>query len=247
MIPATPAEQRQLYELQQVDIAIRKLEYRRANLPEQKALDEQSETHVKVKDELVDRTERLEELQRQQKRHEDEVAAIDSRRKSEEGRMYSGVINNERELGAVREELSSLRVRKIQVEDALLEVMEELEELESAVATLRERHTELSASIAELESARDEAATEIDAELEERRAERKQAAREVPEELLEAYDDLRGRKEGVAVSALRRDTCDGCHLGLTAIELEEAREQADRGLTKCPQCGRMLVVNPPAA
>lgn len=245
MIAATPAEQRRLYDLQQVDTTIGKIEYRRANLPEQKALDEQRETLTKIKSELVDRTERLEELERQQKRHEDELAAIDSRRKAEEGRMYGGTIHNERELAALREELSSLRARKNQVEDALLEVMEEREELDGLLATLRERHTELSGQVSDLEQARDEAAVEIDAELEEQRAAREQVAVEVPEEILEYYEDLRGRKDGTAVAALRRDTCDGCHLALTPIELEEGREQVERGLTKCPQCGRILILDAP--
>jgi uncharacterized protein len=242
VIPASPAEQRRLYQLQQADTVIHKLVHRRANLPEQKALDDQAATLVKIKSDLVDATERLEELERQQKRHEDEIAAIDARRKSEEGRMYSGAIHNERELGAVREELSVLRSRKNQVEDTLLEVMEEREELETTVATLRERHGELSAAVEELTAARDEAAVEIDAELIQRRAERDEVADDVPEEIRELYDELLRRKDGTAVAALRGDTCDGCHLGLTVIELEEAREQVERGLTKCPQCGRILVL-----
>jgi predicted nucleic acid-binding Zn-ribbon protein len=241
VIPATPAEQRRLLDLQHVDTAIAQLEYRRANLPEQKSLDENSETLSKVSSEYATSREQLERLGAQQRRHETEIATVDSRRKSEEGRMYSGLITSEKEVTALRAELSSLRIRKGDLEDALLEIMEQVEELESLVETLKQRHTELTGSVSELTEARDHAATDIDAELASRREERVTVAADVPGEVLDYYEDVRARKDGVGVAELGGRTCQGCRLELTQIELEDVKADSQEGLARCEQCGRILV------
>lgn len=243
MIPATPQEQADLYALQQVDSAIRQLQLRRANLPEQKALDENAEMLSRITADYAQRSERLATLERQQRRHEEEIATVESRRKSEDNRMYSGAINSEKELEALRAEVSSLKARKRDLEDVLLEVMEEIEELQGTVGSLKERHTELTAKVDELTAARDEAAREIDGELAELQAQREKATAAVPEEIRQYYEDLRARKGDLAVAVLEGTTCTGCHLQLTPIELEELRDEASRKLSKCPQCDRVLVLH----
>ena len=241
MILATPDEQRRLLALQGIDSTIAQLEFRRANLPEQKALDENSETLSKVSTEYARAKDQLQRLGEQQRKHETEIATIDSRRKSEEGRMYSGLIRSEKELEALRHEIGSLKGRKSDLEESLLEIMEQVEDLESMVASLKERHVELTQEVADLTAARDTAATDIDAELVQRRAERAEAAAAIPAEVLEYYDDLRVRKEGVAVAELQGRTCAGCRLELTQTELEDARRDSAEGLARCEQCGRILV------
>lgn len=246
MIPATPEEQRQLLALQHLDTLIRQLEHRRANLPEQKELEEHQETLRKVVSEHGAARTEQETLERRQRRLEDEVNQVDSRRKSEEGRMYSGLITSEKELEALRGELGALRGRKSDLEDDLLEVMERLEELGSLLTTLDERRGELTATVSELTAHRDEAASGIDAELKEQADRRAEAAAGIDGEILALYDDLRARKSGVAVAALEGRSCAGCRLDLTAIELEETRERAARGIARCPQCDRIIVVTPKA-
>ncbi len=241
MIAATPEEQRLLLALQSIDTAIGQLEFRRANLPEQKALDDNADTLAKVSAEYAGAKDRMERLAEQQRRHESEIATVESRRKSEEGRMYSGLIRSEKELEALRQEITALRVRKSDLEESLLEIMEQVEDLESLVDTLKQRHVELTGAVEELTRERDTAATDIDAELAERRAGRDAAAANIPAEVLEYYDDLRRRKEGLAVAELQGRTCAGCRLELTQIELEDARNDAQSGLARCEQCGRILV------
>lgn len=242
MIPATPAEQRSLLALQHVDTAIRQLEHRRANLPEQQALDENADTLKRVAAEYASAKDELEKQEFTQQRLEQEIATVDSRRKSEEGRMYGGMITSDRELEAIRNELGSLRGRKNDLEDDLLATMERVEDLTSLVATLEARHSELTGQVAELEQARDEAAKEIDAELAEQRAKRQHATEGLDDDLLAEYDAVRERKGGVGVAQLSKRTCTGCNLDLTVIEMEEVREVAQRGLPQCPQCDRLLVV-----
>ncbi len=241
MIAATPEQQRSLLVLQEIDTAIRQLERRRANLPEQKALDDNADTLQRIAAQYASTREQLTRLAVQQRRYERDIAAVDARRRSEEGRMYSGLIRSEKELEALRQELGSLRGRKNDLEDSLLEVMEQVEDVESMVATLKERHSQLGGMVAQLANARDVAASGIDAEIVERRRARTSVAADVPTALLTAYDELRARKDGVGAAELRGRTCMGCRIELPVVEVEELRNASDSRLARCPQCGRILV------
>lgn len=247
MITATPDEQRRLLALQEVDTRLRQQQHRRAHLPEQQALDEHEDMLETVSAEYAARRDELTKLQLTQKRLENEVATLEARRKSEEGRMYSGAISSEKEVEALRHELSSLRSRKSDLEDELLEVMERVEEVEGMVASLKQRHRELTEQLPDLRSARDDAAVDIDAELGQTQTRRAELADDLPQPVLDAYADLLRRKQGLAVAELSGNTCMGCRLQLTASELEEVRADAKRYLSLCPQCGRGLVPVPQSA
>ncbi|HSK90163.1 MAG TPA: hypothetical protein VK875_02510 [Euzebyales bacterium] len=241
MTKASPEDQRRLLELQATDTAIRQLRYRRGNLEEQRALDERAGLLDRITADHMASSDELVAVDRRHKRLENEISTIDARRKAEEARMYSGVIASEREVQALRSELSTLKTRKRDLEDDLLEVMERQEELTSAVQTQERRRAELQTEIAPLEKARDEAATEIDGDLAARQAARAELAHQLPDDLVRRYDELRARKDGVAVVELRDGTCQGCFLELTPGELQEGRELGVYGLARCVQCGRLLV------
>lgn len=241
MTKASPEDQRRLLELQATDTAIRQLRYRRGNLEEQRALDERAGLLDRITADHMASSDELVAVDRRHKRLENEISTIDARRKAEEARMYSGVIASEREVQALRSELSTLKTRKRDLEDDLLEVMERQEELTSTVQTQERRRAELQTEIAPLEKARDEAATEIDGDLAARQAARAELAHQLPDDLVRRYDELRARKDGVAVVELRDGTCQGCFLELTPGELQEGRELGVYGLARCVQCGRLLV------
>ena len=241
MTHVSPEDQRRLLELQATDTAIRQLRYRRGNLDEQRVLDERAELLERITADHMAASDELVAVDRRSKRLETEIGTVDARRKSEESRMYSGVIASEREVQALRSELSTLKTRKRDLEDELLEVMERQEELNSTVATLEQRSGELQTEMVPLQKARDEAAAGIDGELASHEAARAELAHHLSDDLVRRYDELRARKDGVAVVELRDGTCQGCFLELTAGEMEEGREMGVLGLARCVQCGRLLV------
>lgn len=242
MTTATSAQQQALLALQEVDTAIRQLAHRRAHLPEQQALDAETATRARVRDELATAQSELATATARQEALEEEVRTVETRRKTEDRRMYAGQITSERELAALRGELSALKARKSDLEDTLLEVMERREELEALLVELTQRLSELEASLVELTAARDRAATDIDAELVARRSERAGRVEPLPADLVAFYETLAARKQGVAVAELSGRTCAGCRLQLTAIELEAVRAEAKGGLPRCEHCERILVL-----
>lgn len=242
VITATRVQQRRLLDLQHVDTRIRQLRHRRANLPEQKALDDRADLLRRVTAELSSARDRLARLQLDQRRHERELETVEARYSSETQRKYSGAITSQKELEALDAELVALQARKSDLEDTLLEIMEQLEETESLISALEAREAELTEEVTAATAARNEAATAVEDELGKQNAEREAIATQLPAPVLKYYDEVRARKEGVAVAELQGRTCGGCLLELTANELQEVRDHAHRGLARCEQCGRILVL-----
>jgi predicted nucleic acid-binding Zn-ribbon protein len=229
-----------LLQLQRGETAIKRLERRLEELPEQAALDASVETAAAIKaDQDAHRVGEL-EIDAEIRKLEGELELLQQRRADEQQRMYAGEITNPRELQAIRAEIGSVARRIEHLEETLLEVMERREELSGAVATLDQRRLELIEEEERLTEARDEAAQGILAELAETRAERDAHRQALTEPLLERYEEKKGRLGGVGVGALEQGICTACRLELTPLERSELRHGPPLGT--CPQCQRLLVV-----
>lgn len=239
---ATKEAQQQLLTLADTDEEIRRLEHRRANLEAQQILDRHVETQESVMDELLEATRRRDRLQAEVTKLERDIEVVNTARKQKESSIYSGQITDEKQLEAVRAEVRDLERRKDDLEDSEIEAMEQLEDVTALADELTARRAELKDQIADLERLRDEAAADIDAELGTVRARREEEAGVVPDDVLAQYDSLRQAREGRRVVArLEGRTCRGCMLELTAIDLEEIKQEAQTGLARCPQCGSIIV------
>jgi predicted nucleic acid-binding Zn-ribbon protein len=184
---------------------------------------------------------RLGDLQRSQQRLEDEIASLRVRAQQAEKQLYSGATNNPRELQALQDDIASIQRRIGKLEDDELDVMEATEPVDAEHAKLaaaRDAHDERAAVLrAELA----EAETEIEAELAGVREQRDIAAKAVPDELWPEYDRLRSQYGGVAIARLAGSTCQGCHLALSAVEVDRIRRLSLDELVHCEECGRLLV------
>lgn len=184
---------------------------------------------------------RLKDLNRSQQRLEDEVASLRMRAAQADKQLYSGTTNNPRELQALQDDIDSIRRRIAKVEDDELEVMEATEPVDAERAVLvarRDRHDEQAQAL-RVEVAEAEAA--IAAELAEVREQREIAAKAVPEDLWPEYDRLRASLGGIAIARLVGSTCQGCHLALSAVEIDRIRKLSVDELVHCEECGRLLV------
>ena len=229
-----------LLAVQEHDTSIDQLLHRRAHLPSRAELDA-------VMGELAGLEASAAELEttrhgfgRDQQRLEDEISSLNERANQHDKLLYSGTIGNPRELQSLQDEIASLKRRISQLEDQELEVMEQLEPLDAQLATLAasraaldERGSALRAQIAEEEVA-------IAADLERVRGEREELARTVDAALLAEYDDLRKRSGGIAIARLVGGSCGGCHLSLSAVDVDRIKKLSPDAPAHCEECGRLL-------
>lgn len=80
----------------------------------------------------------------------------------------------------------------------------------------------------------------IRAERAEVAAERERIAADAPEDLLPLYDRLMKTKNGMALAPLEDGKCQGCHMKLIPSTI--ASVHAEKEITRCEDCGRILYV-----
>ena len=80
----------------------------------------------------------------------------------------------------------------------------------------------------------------IDGELEQVRGERDALAGTIDAELLAEYDELRKRSGGIAIARLVGGSCGGCHLSLSAVDVDRIKKLPPEAPAHCEECGRLL-------
>ena len=227
--------------MQDHDTRIDQLRHRFETLPERAVLVASQQSRKQIDDQREAVQVRRLELQRNLKRNEDELAVLEERIKRENDRLYSGEVTGTRELLTLQEEEDGLRSRRSAIENDALELMEAIEEIEAEVEALAAAAVAVDAEVADTRERLAEAEAVVQAEIDQENAARSAEAAEIPGTALASYEDLRNRMGGVAVARLRNGTCEGCHLGLSAMELDRIRHAPADEVCYCEECGRILV------
>jgi predicted nucleic acid-binding Zn-ribbon protein len=230
-----------LLEVQAHDTTVDQLRHRRAHLPERAELAEVDAELSALAAEVASVTEERDDRARQQRRIEDEVTAIEAKLTEVDGAMYGGSITSPKELQALQDETGHLKRRQSTLEDQVLELMEALEPLEARLAELDGRRATLDGRAQELLVAAAEAEAGIEADLVTTEAERTALAGDLPSDLLAQYEAARVQFRGVAVARIEHNTCGGCHLRLSAMEVDNLKHLAPGEVVTCGECGRLLV------
>jgi uncharacterized protein len=235
-------DQRALLKLQRHDSAVDRLMGRRGSLPEDVRLAELTSALAVVDQLAAERRGSLATLQREQTRLEDEIDMVTRKARSEEDRAASGKVTSPKELTAIQEEVAALKRRQGALEDDLLERMEQRETLEAELAELDGRREAITAEQAEVTRTRDAVLVDIDQDLATERVAADEVAPRIGGELRALYDQIRKRQGGVGAAALVGDTCQGCRVSISPVELAVIRRLPAETVKRCENCRRILVV-----
>lgn len=182
----------------------------------------------------------LAEIRKDQRRIDGEVEGLTARIAPEEKRLYDGSVRSPKELTNIQHEVDLLKQHRSKLEDELLEVMTRLEAAET-------EHKESQKSLTRAEARRE--AERADLTAESRRlsaaiagaaAKREAQKPKIEPRNLAVYEDVRRRRDGVAVSRVTGGNCGGCRVGIP----EAVRKRAFTAdvLAQCPNCERILYV-----
>jgi predicted nucleic acid-binding Zn-ribbon protein len=230
-----------LLAVQELDLSLDQLRHRRAHLPQREQLAGLDERRKKLQSELTQVEAARGELGQRQARAEAELAATEERSGQINARLYGGGVSASRDLQAMSAELEQLKSRASALEDSVLEILETSEPLDARSADLEQSLQQLAGEGQELVSQLAENEQQIDSEIAAVSARRAEAVAAVPEGLLATYERLRARLGGVGVARLVGNRCDGCHLSLSAAELDRVRHLPEGEVYACEQCSRILV------
>jgi predicted nucleic acid-binding Zn-ribbon protein len=236
-VNATPADQRRLLEVAELDTRIRTADAARRNPPQAERVQALIARRQELSQELTTRLGARDDLRADLSRIESDVAMVDARRARDAERLNS--TSNMKEAQGLESELGSLARRKSDLEDAELEVMERLEEADAAVAAQETLIAETNAEGAALSAEAKCVVAEAGAAFEAATRDRAAVAGGIAADLLAFYDRVAARSAGAAL--LRRGTCEGCRMVLAGTDMQAVRLAAEEAVLTCPECGCILV------
>lgn len=237
MVNASPAHQRTLLDLADLDRRIAQAERARTQPSQAARVSELVGIRQEQLRELTTLTGARDDVRTEVARLESDVALVEQRRARDAERLAAAT--NPKEAQALEHELASLARRQSDLEDAQLDAMGRLEEADAAVSAqqaLLDATTAEGAALSAQGKADVAAATELGVQLSRDRA---AVAETVPADLLAEYTRRAANNAGAAL--LTRGTCEGCRMMLPGTDLAEIRRAPDDAVVSCPECGCILV------
>ena len=226
-------------ELQAAQTMADQLAHRRQNLPERDQLQAARNELIRWDQARTLAHQRLDQLETQIEQSEAESHEIDQQIAKLEAQMKTVIAPREAE--ALQHQIATLNERRGGLDDAELSALEEQSRLEVELTGLLGQESTLRAALLSADSALSLAEADIDGELANIAGRLDGLRAQVDPGVLKRYDRLR-QHFVVAAAALSGSRCEGCHLDLSAHEVDDVKDAiAADGVGECPQCGRILL------
>lgn len=232
-----------LLDLQNLDLARDRLGVERAALPERAAILASRATAEQLDADHGVMVEQCRLLSASEHDLGDEVSAVAARAKDVETTLYSGTVRASKELTALQEEIRLHGVRQSELEGRELELLEEIDRADRAMAENRAAHARTSAELARLADALALAEQAIDAEVAKLDGARQGLLESLPAEIVVTYERLRARERlvGRAAASIVEGGCGGCRMKLPVLEYNRMKSKPEDALLLCVHCGRILI------
>jgi hypothetical protein len=227
-------EIQRLKDLQEVDLEISRIE---------KAITAGSEG-------LSSRKAAIEKRQTDISEYADKLAAGESRRRELEAAVEDAnlmikdrqnklmKVQTNREYQSILKEIDDAKSDNRQRDDELVHLLEQAEyvqrKMDDQVALRAEEEAEYNADMAQLEKE----SVSLNSQLAKLQKTREAKAKKVKENLLRKYDQIRVKREGLAMVGVNRGVCHGCYMNVPP-QLYNDLLREDK-LHSCPACNRLL-------
>jgi predicted nucleic acid-binding Zn-ribbon protein len=141
---------------------------------------------------------------------------------------------------AMLEEIKAAKDAVVKIEDEILSLMEAVDADDKRYKELEKKfktdEASMKSEVQAIESEKN-AALEL---VKKKQAERDAFAATVPPALLSKYDVIREKGNGIAIVPMVRNSCGGCHMGLTTAKANEVKKAKEMVL--CDSCSRILYI-----
>ncbi|MCA9952133.1 MAG: hypothetical protein KDE48_20925 [Anaerolineales bacterium] len=223
-----------LYQLQQTDTEIRE---KKARLAEVMALQKETAVLKSARLRAENATAELHSWQTALTDLNLELGSINNKAKSSNNRLYSGKVTNPKELTDLQKEIAALGRRSEELEEEVLEAMIMVEEgeaeQETAAAELKTVEAKWQKDQTRLHAEQNELALRLRDLL----IARKGQVEPIDPKMMAEYDNMKRRKNGLAVVSIKLGRCQGCHLSVSSHKINQV---AQGEMVYCGGCGRLL-------
>lgn len=228
----------ELFALQETDLAI---DSAVARLTDVEAQLGETEELLNAREQVDEWRGRVREIEERQKGLDWDAEEMRGKVAEIEKKLYGGTLRNPKELEDFDADLTSLRGQLGKREDALLDVMLELDEAEKALKDAEGVLTKTEDSWKTEQASLGQTQAALKEQIAALEAKRPRQLDGMDQMALGLYGALRQRRQGTAVAVVERGLCQGCRITLPMSVLQKAR--AGVGLVQCVSCERILLVN----
>lgn len=223
-----------LIELQKMESAAGRIQAKKRDLPiRMKALEEGFRAVSSV---VEANREQLEGLRKRRREKDAQLTAGQDALKRTRERLFE--VKTNKEYQSMLKEIEAFEGKNSRMEDETISLLEELDQLEAVVKT---GEAELEAHRLRYEEEKGGLETELNAlagELALCVQKGNELRKEIPADLLRKYEQIKSAGRGVAVVAVWKEICDGCHMSIPPQLYNELQKTAI--LTTCPNCNRII-------
>lgn len=230
---------RALLDVQRLDTAMDQARHARANLPE---LAVQESAAGK----LATLRARIGDLLREQGTLESELAGIE-KHDAEIGthlarleKQLKSVIAP-REAEALQHEMKNLMIEREAADERGLAMLDASSAAEAALIEIRAADAEAARELAAAEATLRDAEKEADRVIAELSVARADLIASIDASDLATYERLRANHAGVAIAEIKHGVCGGCHMDISASELDAIKRLPADQFAECPNCTRLLL------
>jgi len=158
-----------------------------------------------------------------------------------ESSLYSGRIQNPKELQDLQKEITSFKRNLGNLEDQQLDLMISLESNISAEENAQREYTNCQGRVISENASLHSELANLQKELDNLSAQRQAVIPTIDLSHITLYDNLRIKRSGIAVSQVIDNACNTCGAALTPGLAQSVR--TTNQLVLCPMCGRILYSN----
>jgi predicted nucleic acid-binding Zn-ribbon protein len=223
-----------LIELQKTESAAGSIHAKKKNLPVQiQKLEEEFRLHC---DRVEAQRVQVDGLRKKRKEKDSQLQSGQDSLKRTRERLFD--VKTNKEYQSMLKEIEIFEAKNSKLEDEVIALLDELEQLEKEFkvqeSELEQRRKRFEEEKGKLEAELDSFAQELDACL----AKSGEIRKGVPETLLRKYEQIKGVGRGLAVVAVWKEICDGCHMAIPPQMYNELQKATS--LFTCPNCNRII-------
>lgn len=231
------AGQAALLKLSQVDLEIEQIKLEISKAIGSKELAEASALLSQYSGDVITARTKYENLNMESRKADDNLHMVEERIARDLERLNA--TSSAKDAQAMQSEVESLTLRKAELEEVELEILERLEEAQIELDEIAAKREATAKAIEEIQGRIQAQVDELKARGRKLTADKEILVSKIPADVLEKYRNLAAKQ--IAVGQVEGRACSACRMGLTASTIDSLAGLVEDEIGSCPECLAMIV------
>jgi predicted nucleic acid-binding Zn-ribbon protein len=226
-----------LLKLSEVDIEIERIKSVISKAVNSTELSAKAQELSDYSGEVIASRTNFENLNMEARKADDNLHMVEERLTRDKERLNQ--TSSPKDAQAIQSEVESLTIRKEELEEVELEILDRLEVAKQELDAISLKREKTSNDLEQLRAKIQIEVDDLKAQGRKLVADKEVLTSKVPAEILEKYTALAARQ--IAVGKIESRSCTACRMGLTANTIDSLSDLPEDEIGSCPECLAMIV------